>query len=399
MLKILSVPDLHCWWPNYSRTLEDGTPSRLADWRRAADALVEAAVAHRVAAALVPGDYFPNSRPSPAQVLEIVSLFKRLEDAGIPVAGCAGNHDLLGPGQPSPVDIVARFSPASDDGFNRRWGYTAPGFEILDGLNVVVLPSVKTVHTGSDPAVAAQEVAESLISIARTFVLRVNEIKPQPTVLMGHWAVSGCTLAAGNALAATEPTLSLADLQALPVQAVVMGHIHKPQVIATDPVVLHTGVFERHDFGEESTECGCYVVDLDSQETEWVPLPARKFYTVRLDLDSGEDARAKVEQTLQNISLEVNETVVRVVYKATEEQAKLIDHGVIIRALQEAGAHQVAGVFPEITRSERTREASLTESTKPLEALEKWLALRSDLSDELREKVMAAAAELMKEVA
>ncbi|MEW6104780.1 MAG: metallophosphoesterase [Bacillota bacterium] len=395
MPKILCSGDLHCFWPTFNRTDEDGIPSRLQDWRRSAQALLQAAIEHKVSAALFPGDFFPTSRPSPAQVLEVAQLFYRFEEEGIRVVGCKGNHDDLGPGQLSPVDLVARMAP---DG--RRWGWTQPGIERLPDLEVVVLPFTKAVKTDSDPAVAALETSQQLIQIARHWLAMADTSKP--IVLMGHWAVSGCRLAAGNSLASTEPTLPLADLQTLPVRAAVMGHIHTPQVIAIDPVVLHTGVLERHDFGEEHNECGCYIVDLDTQEVEFVELPARRFLTVRLDevalegFANGEAAGTVVKRCVDVGA--VHGAIVRVVYQATEEQAKRVDHNAIIQALYNAGAHQVAGVYSEIIRSERTREASITETTGPLDALEKWLKLRTDLSDDMRSRVAQKARALIEEV-
>jgi|GEM_PF-7052092 len=394
MPKILCSGDLHCFWPTFNRIGEDGIPSRLQDWRRSARALLQTAIEHKVSAALFPGDFFPTSRPSPAQVLEVAQLFYRLEEEGIRVVGCKGNHDDLGPGQLSPVDLVARMAP---DG--RRWGWTRPGIEHLPELEVVVLPFVRAAKTDADPAVAAQETSQQLLQIARYQLAVTKEDKP--SVLMGHWAISGCRLA-GNSLAITEPTLPLGELQSLPVRAVVMGHIHTPQVIATDPVILHTGVFERHDFGEEHNECGCYIVDLDTQEAEFVELPARRFLTVRLDeaalerLADGEAVSTVVARCV-DVGL-VHGAIVRVVYQATEEQVKRIDHNAIIQALYDAGAHQVAGVYPEIIRSERTREASITETIGPLDALEKWLKLRTDLTDAMRARVSEKARELFEEV-
>lgn len=395
MPKILCSGDLHCFWPTFSRMGEDGIPSRLRDWQRSAHALLRAAVEHKVSAALFPGDFFPNSRPSPAQILEVATLFECLEDEGVAVVGCKGNHDDLGPGQLSPVDVVGRFAR------HGNWGLTEPGIVHLEDLEVIVLPFVKAPQTDSDPAAAAQKTSALLMDIARGWFASADPSKP--AVLMGHWAVSGCRLAAGNSLAATEPTLPLGDLQALPVRAVVMGHIHTPQVIATNPIVLHTGVLERHDFGEEKNECGCYIVDLDTQEVEFVELPARRFVTVKLDeavlewVAGGGAPDAPLAKWTADLNL-VDDAIVRVVYQATEEQAKRIDHSTIIRALYDAGAHQVAGVYPEIVRSERTREASVTEATTPIEALGKWLNLRSDLSGDLRSKIVAAAGSLLKEV-
>ncbi|MGE5594159.1 MAG: metallophosphoesterase family protein [Betaproteobacteria bacterium] len=392
MPKILCAPDLHAWWPTFNRVGEDGIPSRLQDWRRSAQALLKAAIEHKVSAALFPGDFFPTSRPSPAQVLEVAQLFYRLEEEGIRVVGCKGNHDDLGPGQLSPVDLVARMAP---DG--RRWGWTQPGIERLPDLEVVVLPFTKAVKTDSDPAVAALETSQQLIQIARHWLAMADTSKP--IVLMGHWAVSGCRLAAGNSLASTEPTLPLADLQTLPVRAAVMGHIHTPQVIATDPVVLHTGVLERHDFGEECNECGCYVVDLDTQEAEFIELPDRRFWTLELRDDQDVEAWLNGLIGTGDDLKAARDAVVRVVYHCTEELAARVDHSALLKRLEQESPHQIAGIFPDITRSERAREASVTETTSPLEALEKWIATRADISERIRKSVVLAAQALLKEVA
>jgi DNA repair exonuclease SbcCD nuclease subunit len=388
-MKILAGPDLHCWWPNYSKNGEGGVPSRLTDFRHTAAALVETATKHKVSAALFPGDLFPTSRPAPAQILEVAELFSFMEGSGSSAIACAGNHDLLGPGQLSPVDLVACMGPS-----DRRWGRTEPGIVHLNDLDIIVLPSVKAAKTQADPAVAAQETSLQLVSILRALVA---QSKAPYKVIMGHWAISGCRLAAGNMLAASEPTLPLGEVQSLPVQAVVMGHIHIPQVIATNPLVLHTGVLERNNFGEETVPCGCYVIDLDTQQAEFVELPARRFKTCEIQPDELPRLIDNPDEIAAFTGIE--DAIVRVTYKATEEKAKQLDHGAMIKALYDAGAHQVSGVYPEVIRSERTREASISETTGPIEALGKWLNLRDDISDSLKAGVITAAQGLLREVA
>ena len=380
MAKIIACPDLHCFWPTYNRPGEDGTPSRLADWRRSMETIFHAARELDVQAILCPGDFFPNSRPSPAQIIEVIAWFAGFEEAGIPVVGCAGNHDLLGPGQPSPVDVVAMMAPDE-----QRWGWTKPGVTVLPEakLSVVVLPSIKVSGLDSDPAASAQALAGQLVDIARALCAQVVAEHPDyEIVLMGHWAVSGCRLAAGNSLAATEPTLPLGELQALPVKAVVMGHIHTPQLLSDRPIVLHTGTLERRDFSEEHNECGFWLIDTTEMRATFCPVPARMFATV-------EWPAAHVE---------VMGSVARAVYRATEEEAKAFDHGAIIKALEDAGAFLVAGVFPEIVRAERARAAGMTERTSPVEALEQWLNLQADITPETKERVLAAGQKMLEEV-
>jgi exonuclease SbcD len=385
-MKILAIPDLHCFYDNYSRTLEDGTPSRLADFRLTAGALVELAVAENVALAVAPGDYFVNPRP-PRAIIEVARLFSRLEDAGVPAIGCGGNHDAPGPGQPGPVDLIATLGRGA-------WGITTPQVVTVAGLQVAVLPWAKPsafVEGAESQADANQQTVEALLAIARSLAGQLDHTRP--AILIGHWAVAGCQTSSGQMLFGEEPTLPLAELQALPFQAVIMGHIHKPQIMDASPgqpPVIHTGALTRRDFGEENDPRGAYIVDLDTREVTWHHLPTRYFLT--LDLEVGDD----IEDILHGQP--TGGAIVRARYRATQEESKQFDHAKIIQALYDAGAYHVAGVFPEIDRGERSREASITESTGPIDALKKWLGLRSDISEDLRARAIAEAAALLEEV-
>ncbi|HHW13686.1 MAG TPA: exonuclease SbcCD subunit D [Firmicutes bacterium] len=389
-MKVLAIPDLHCHYDNYSRPGEDGTPSRLVDWRRTADALVKLAIRERVDLAVAPGDYFVTPRPPARAIIEVANLFARLEAAGIPVVGCSGNHDTPGPGHPGPVDVIATLG-------QRAWGITTPQVVEVAGIQVAVLPWAKPSAVAAESEStgdAIQQTAGVLLGIARALAAQCD--LSRPTIMIGHWAVAGCRTSSGQVLFGEEPTLPLAELQTLPFQAVIMGHIHRPQEWTSPgaPPVIHTGALERRDFGEEHDRRGAYIVDLDTREVQWHDLPARRFLTIDLANVTGGIRSEPTEWELD----QVRDAIVRVCYRATEEQAKGIDHADIIETLYDSGARHVAGVFPEIIRGERGREASVTETTSPLEALDKWLALRADLSEDLRTKARAEAEALLKEV-
>lgn len=391
MAKVLIAPDLHNYPMRYNR-LENGVPSRREEWNRVAEALVKVARGNDVAAALFPGDLFWNSRPSPEQILAVNDLFWTLEDAGITVYACAGNHDLLGANQKSAVDLLNEMGP------HPGWGITKPGFIAEKYFDLVVLPSTQVVKSGGDPAADAQRVSEDLMAIVRSLIIQGGGTVPM--IVMGHWAVSGCRLAGGNALAASEPTLPLAELQALPVEAVVMGHIHTPQVLSEKPLVLHSGTLLRADFGEEKVACGCFVLDLDIMTVTWHPLPARRFVTLQPGVILDQPVQESLLPILEKPPTPdyvVADAIVRVCYSADERSVKEADHGAVIKALYDAGAHYVAGVFPEVIRSERSRQADITETTRPMEALERWLALQ-EIPEDMGTAVMAEAKKLLEEV-
>jgi exonuclease SbcD len=386
-MKVLACPDPHCYYDNHSRLGEDGTPSRLADWGQTADALVRLAIQQKVDLVVVPGDYFVTPRPPARAIIEVTRRFARLEEAGIPVVGCSGNHDTPGPGQLGPVDVIATLGRPA-------WGITTAQVITAAGIQVAVLPWAKPsafTQEADSQGDAIQQTVDALLATARALAAQIDPSRQ--AILIGHWAVSGCRTSSGQTLFGEEPTLPVAELQALPFQAVIMGHIHRPQIMDETPgypPVIHTGALERRDFGEENDPRGAYIVDLDTLKATWHDLPARRFLTIDLEPGDGWECRLHAEP--------VRDEIVRVCYRATEEQAKQFDHAAIIRALQEAGAHHVAGIFPEIDRGERSREATVTESTGPLEAMSKWLELKNDVSAELKGKALVVAGELLQEV-
>jgi exonuclease SbcD len=388
-MRILLAPDLHCHQTNYGRMLPHGEHSRLVEWRVTAEAMLDAAVKAGVTHAVFPGDFFVTARPSPRQVLEVGALFRDFELMDIKVIGFPGNHDLPGIGQAGPCDLVAAMR-------ERCWAINTPSVIEVDGISFAVLPSVKpaTINAeATDPTDAAEKLSSALLDIARG--LRAQCYEGLPKVLCGHWTIGGSITSSNQVLGGTEPQLPLGELLGMGWDAVLFGHIHKPQVLHRKPFVGYAGALQRCDFGEEKDPRGCWIIDLDAGTHEWIDLPARDFKTCEIYEDELPRIIEKPEEIAAFSGIE--DAIVRVKYQATEEQAKQVDGGAIIKALQNAGAHHVAGIFPEIIKSERTRETGITESTSPLQALETWLK-GQDMGAHLKGLVLSTAEELLEEV-
>src|SRR4030067_284152 len=71
-----------------------GLSTRLLDFLRALDELVDYAVAERVDLVLFCGDAYKSREPSQTHQRELARRGRRLVDAGIPVFLLVGNHDL-----------------------------------------------------------------------------------------------------------------------------------------------------------------------------------------------------------------------------------------------------------------------------------------------------------------
>jgi exonuclease SbcD len=215
-------------------------------------------------------------------------------------------------------------------------------------------------------------------------------------ILIGHWTISGSVASSGQLLyGGTEPVIPLAELQAMEWDAVLFGHIHKAQVLSEKPFIGYAGALERVDFGEEDDPRGCYIHDLDAGTYGWIDLPARRFHTISASISSEEDVAEDLYWFCKTIP--VTEAIARVKYKVTEDLAPLVDHAKIMDLLKASAPEYIAGIFPEITRSERSREASVTEETGPLDALSKWLD-KKEVSRGFKDGLMIVAAEMIKEV-
>lgn len=391
MAKVLCVGDPHCYYDNYSRMTEGGISSRLADWIRTGDAIVDLARRERVDLVVVPGDLYPNARPSSQAQIAVAELFTQLE-AIAPVVACNGNHDIAGPGQPGPVDLLGALG-------RPRWGITSPTIVEVAGIQVAVLPWAKpsgliTEAEGAGDLTARTSAA--LVAIVRGLTTQVDPSRP--AILIGHWAIAGCQTSSGMTISGGEAALPLGELQAGPWRAVIMGHIHKPQVFPGSPVVLHTGAMERVDFGEEDDPRGCYIVDTDTAEATWHALPVRRFWTWNLHPTEVDALAAGEKYALYDQTIFARDAICRIRYRCTEEQAQRIDQGRLREVLEGFGAYHVAGVVQETVRADRTRAQGLSEETSPLTALDAWLDLRSDLTLDLKDEARAAAQALLEEV-
>ena len=94
-MKLLHFSDLHLGVELYgaldSRT---GLSSRVGDFLKVFDIIIETAIRDEYDAVLFSGDAFKNRDPSPTLQREFAKRVVRLAQAGVPIVIIVGNHDL-----------------------------------------------------------------------------------------------------------------------------------------------------------------------------------------------------------------------------------------------------------------------------------------------------------------
>ncbi|MFM6307435.1 MAG: DNA double-strand break repair protein Mre11, partial [Dolichospermum sp.] len=114
--------------------------------------------------------------------------------------------------------------------------------------------------------------------------------------------------------------------------------VHKHQNLnkSNDPPVIYPGSIERVDFSEEKEDKGYVMIELEKGKVNWefCPLPVRIFRTIEVDLSKHDYPQAALLKGIAKYDIQDN--VVRLIYKLRSDQLDLIDNSSLNNALKSA---------------------------------------------------------------
>ena len=405
-MKLLHFADIHIGMENYGRSdPSTGLSTRVMDFLRRLDEMVEFADSQAIDLVIFAGDAFKNRNPNPTFQREFAWRVRDLA-AICPVVLLVGNHDL-------PI--------------NSRKASTIEIYETLAVPNVIVGHDygLHEIETKAGPVVVAtapypirqrlleeddfvggrRTIADVDTLMQERLEVIIRDLGAQaanydvPRVLTGHFTVHGAiTGSERQVMLGRDVATTLANLADPVWDYIALGHIHKFQDLTAGrddlPPVVYSGSMERIDFGEEGDDKGFICVDLERGQTsyEFVKLNARPFLTLRIDVRRANNPTAVVLDEIRRHQIE--EAVVRVIIKADLESNALLNVGQIEQALRERGASSIAAIQRQVDQPARMRLGTTPEGLTPLELLEKYFVSR-DYSSQRIERLLDAAQELM----
>jgi exonuclease SbcD len=384
-MRILHFADLHLGVESYGRPdPATGLSTRLVDFLRTFDEIVDFALTNDVDLVLFCGDAYKSREPSPTQQREFARRINRLASNGVVTFLLVGNHDL-----PNAVG-------------------KATATEIFDTL------AIKNVFVSGRPQVCRLETKSGPIQVAslpwprRGLLLGKDESKDMdleqikrkmeealtriveaharaldpsiPAVLAAHVWVAGCRTASEKMVSIGQDHALLPGNLANPAfDYVALGHIHKHQVISNSPPLVYAGSPERLDFSEEGDDKGFYVVDINNSSSgirsvqyAFHPVNARRFVTIEAVVAQDDlDPTATVLAAISGHQSQVKDAIVRLhVTLPPSAQTQLRDNE-IRNALSPAYHFTIAR---EIEDAVRVRLGNMTAAElPPVEALKAWL--------------------------
>jgi exonuclease SbcD len=389
-MKILHLSDIHIGSGFCHGRINPATGlnTRLEDFVKTLSLCIDRAIADHVDLVLFGGDAFPTATPPPYVQEAFANQFRRLVDADIPTVLLVGNHDQHSQG----------LGGAS---LNIYRTLGVPGFVVGDTLTthcistrsgdvqIITLPWLtrSTLMTRQETQGSSLAEVNQLLTDRLEVVIEgeIRRLDPTiPTVLLAHLMADNATLGAERLLAVGKGfTLPLSLLTRPCFDYVALGHVHKHQNLnkSNDPPVIYPGSIERVDFSEEKEDKGYVMIELERGKVNWefCPLPVRIFRTIEVDLSKQDDPHKVLLKAIAKYDIQDN--VVRLIYKLRSEQLDLIDTSSLHQVLSTAHTYTIQAELVSQLAKPRIPELTASSSIDPMDALKTYLNNREDLKD------------------
>ena len=407
-MRILHFADIHLGMENYGKLdPETGLNSRLGDFLKSFEFLVQTAKKEKVDLVVFGGDAFKTREPSPTYQKAFATKIYELASADIPVVLLVGNHDF-----PSALGKA----------------HTLAIYPALNVPNVYTIGAdeIKLIKTKAGPCQVAglpwynkqqllakedlrlplekmhQKLSQSLAKKVEHLSSRIDE--KLPSILLVHATVEGASYGSERSvMIGSDIILPIAVLRQSRFNYIALGHIHKHQELSKKPPIVYAGSIERIDFGEEKEDKGFVMVEIKKSkvnrlQTNWqfIKTPARKFLTIRVKISQTDKADEKIFETIKKE--DIREAVVKLIIQIDEEKVGELSENKIRLALQEANF--IAGIIKEVNTSQRIQiKNGFSDELASLDALgilKKFLETKK-VSKEHRQELLKTAEKLIEE--
>jgi exonuclease SbcD len=400
VIRFLHFADLHLGVENYGRLdPATGMNTRVLDFLRALDAVVDRALDEQVDAVLFAGDAYRTKDPNVTYQREFARRLARLIHAGIPTVLLTGNHDIPNAvGRATSLDIYDALA------LDQVRVITKPECFVLPTkagpLQIVGLPWLHRNRflAGEDVREkSADEIEQDLAETVEGWLAKqAAALDPAiPAVALVHASVQGARFGSErNLLLGRDLVLTPSSLDRPEFAYVALGHIHRYQRLGTLRPVYYAGSLERIDFGEEGEEKGFLLVEVDPGEARptFCPWPARPFLTI----DVGLQGDQPTEQVLAALAAQpIEEAVVRVRVGGTAEQLQHLRMPELITAAR--GACYFAGLQRITLDEARSREAERWSQGQSIAQVMAQYWITKKVPERRRQQLLTAAELLITE--
>lgn len=374
-MKILATADWHIG--QFKGPVVEGVNLRSQDTVKCLDYMVRVAMEEQPEIVCVSGDIFHQEQVGPLryseEMITATRIIKELAKISKYVVVMRGtvNHD--GTGQFK----VLKEMLSSEKNVSV---VTEPTVIKTPLTDIACIPGFdKQEFRAKFPGLSADEENLTWTKYISDLVLALRTKCEKTPILMAHYTVPGCNTESGQTsfFSNFEPVIPREALIAAGYEAVLLGHIHRPQVLEGLHNVYYSGAINALNFNDENQERGFWIHEFNEGRLikgKRYTTPYRQFCTLTWDSVDVDDYIREGIMYLHRTGIfsKVAEKIVRVRYSCTSEQKKQLNIPMLQKNLYDLGAFYVADIEAENT-VEVANKGLLSEESDPRLNLKKWL--------------------------
>lgn len=198
-----------------------------------------------------------------------------------------------------------------------------------------------------------------------------------PTILVGHMTIEGTFIDDEYKDLYGENQLSLPKDMFNKINLTIMGHIHKPEVLSTNPYIAYIGSMEKRG-GYENHDKIYGIVDLSKSSVEYRKLPCREIYDIQIDTASsvrGEDLHRDIMASIEQFSKThpLLGAIVRISIRHLSEDSQYLDTRKVVSDTISGFECSYADVKSEAMTVRQARDDRITEDVSHISAFKMYM--------------------------
>lgn len=367
--------------------------TRLLDFSNTFNSIIDKFAERNVKTIILTGDIFETRHPTSAQLNTFSKCVYRAINLGMEIIINVGNHDQQRNISTTTVDVF--------DALNLPFLkiYQEVGVYKVGDVNIILMPY------RDRRMMNAQSNSEAIELIRNELDFTIKDLTGSK-IVVGHFMLE-------KSPEGFDPDMFSLNELILPLDMfkncdlVIMGHIHKHEIISADnPMIIYSGSMDKVSFGEkEHRKVSMILNPKDLRNIEIIKTDVRNLFEINLDYTEGKDLfkekiNDKIIEDIEdfNKKYKIKDSIVKVIIKVKENDLYYVKQPLIKEYILSKGVKYCTGVHVTSISTRQLRNSSINETLSGKKAFAYYLNGLSCESEAMKKKLLKRAEEIIEEV-
>ena len=366
-MKIVTFADLHLGnKSNGNLDPKTGLNTRVLDALNSLDYMIDYCLNNNIQNIICAGDIYHNNMPTPNIQQEFNKRMNILSKHNINTYIMSGNHDVSS--TITNTSALTVFDTLEIDNIYHSRFYKKYN---LNNIDLIMLPTYTN-----------EEEVKNIIN-------KINK----PSIIVGHFTLLGAKLN-DYLIEKNESNINMNIFNNKNIICVILGHLHKYQIMNTKPLIYYCGSLQRIDFNEERQKKGFIELEIENNKLinyKFIEVPSQTFVTIKYDLTNSNDATEELINQINKNKDKLNNSIIR--FKLKLKKDTNINYNILNDKLHLYKIKSLSNISKDIDEKELIIDSNINENINEKQALQlyfkddkKMIKLGLDMIDKLQQE-------------